>query len=133
MKKTLLLTFVTASLVFGVNDSVVLSEGDVVVRDYDREETIVVSDSADRDSLVVNDKSIVISNKKPRPYYQQPQARPMQQPVAYAQPREVEYWDGRIEDMSYDTVEIKHSGQNVGTAEVPVVYQMHPLTVHQYK
>jgi hypothetical protein len=128
MKKSLVISILTASVIFA-NDSVVMSEGDVVVKDYQRDETIVISDSADRDSLIVNENSIVISNKKPRPYYNN--YRPASQPVAYAQPKE--YWDGTVEDMSYDSVEVKHSGQTVGTAEVPVVYRLHPHTVHQYK
>lgn len=123
LKFSIISTALASLLIAG--DDVVLSPGDVVVRGGD--ETIVVSDAADEDSLVINDNSIVVSNRKRDKSYYPPQHQPRRAAPAQAS------WNGVVEDISCDSVEVKHSNQGVGTAEVPVIYRLHPHTVHQYK
>ena len=117
------------------NDNIVVDERGVVVANGD--ESVVISDAADRDALVVNDKNIIISSqKRERPRYVSANEYSQVQAVRYQEVRpqvERRPVKRRVVDMSYDSVEVKHSNQNVGTAEVPVIFELHPLTVHQYK
>ncbi len=113
MRKIALISLILSSILMA-NDSVVLDKGNVVVKGK-MGESIIISDAADKDAVVVGSNNILISSKK-------------KQMPSYASGS-----IHQIDDISYDTVEIKHSNQYVGTAEVPVIYQLHPLTVHQYK
>lgn len=117
-----------------IGDDIAMQGGSVVVRNGD--ESIILSQAADMDALVVSDKNIIINSAKRSKYaYADNSVEP--QRVVARQNREARaeraYSNRGIIDMSYDSVEIKHSNQNVGTAEVPVIFELHPLTVHQYK
>lgn len=132
-------SLVSSLLVAG--DDIAMQGGSVVVRGNG--EAIVLNQTNDMDGVVVNDKNIVINSQRKkrnnianhRHYaYSDSYAQP-ERVVAVRPDRDdgVGYRTNGVIDMSYDTVEVKHSNQYVGTAEVPVVYQLHPLTVHQYK
>ena len=119
-----------ASLI--ASDNIVMQESSVVVRNGD--ESIILSQAANMDALVVNDKNIIISSAK-KDRYAYAESAEVEPEMVEAPAREVRtrrVASGVI-DMSYDSVEVKHSNQNVGTAEVPVIFELHPLTVHQYK
>ena len=122
-----------SSLVAG--DDIVMQDSGVVVRNGD--ESIILSQAADMDALVVNDKNIIINSARRSRYaYADNRVEPERMALRQQnrEPRAERGYSNRgIVDMSYDSVEIKHSNQNVGTAEVPVIFELHPLTVHQYK
>lgn len=132
--KILKIGLISLSLVGAMvaSDNIVVDRSGVVVANGG--ESIVISDSADRDALVVNDDNIIISSQRRAPRYASADEYAEAQNTRYeAREPERRVVKKRVVDMSYDSVEVKHSNQNVGTAEVPVIFQLHPLTVHQYK
>ena len=120
-----------ASLMAG--DDIVMQESGIVVRNGD--ESIILSQVANMDALIVNDKNIIINSARRNKYaYADNNIEPERMAEPARESRSQRGYSQRgVIDMSYDSVEVKHSNQNVGTAEVPVIFELHPLTVHQYK
>ncbi len=115
-----------------VADDIAMQDGSVVVRNGD--ESIILSQVANMDALIVNDKNIIINSARRDKYAYADNVEPERAVEPIRESRSQRGYSQRgIIDMSYDSVEVKHSNQNVGTAEVPVIFELHPLTVHQYK
>lgn len=67
MRKILLLSLLSFGTTFAEND-IVFTDDSIVMKNFQNLQTIVVNDKADRDSVIMNEKVIIMNNEREKTY-----------------------------------------------------------------